>query len=60
MRALSLNEANAVSGGGGLDLLAGLTIAIPALLNISLGAAITTGGSSGSSHHSSHGSSRHC
>ncbi len=58
MRALSTNEANVVSGGG-LGLLAGLTLAIPALLNISIGAAISTSSSS-PSHSSGHGRSRYC
>jgi hypothetical protein len=56
MRALSMNEANAVSGGG-LGLLAGLTLAIPSLLKVSIGAAVST---SSPSHGSSCGRSKHC
>jgi len=56
MRTLSTNEANAVSGGG-LGLLAGLTLAIPSLLKISIGAAVST---SSPSHESGYGRSKHC
>ena len=39
MRSLSTTEANSVSGGGlGLGLLAGVTVALPPLLKVSVGA----------------------
>jgi hypothetical protein len=61
MRSLSTNEVSNVSGGGlglGLGLLAGIKVALPPLLKISVGAGL--GVSTGGSSCNSHGHSGHC